>query len=408
MFRSRLCLDQISLLSVSLLSVAASTEAICQPQGAARAQYERSHEISESRTPGAPWVSVGAVLISPQGEIQAAFPQENTVRVFSRTGELLRSFGRKGSGPAETSGMGAMGWIEGSTWVFDRGNSRFMVYGAKGEYQRTVSAPSRTAQGVGMVASALLPGGRVLYRGQRGRMNRRPDDDGTIPVALGTPQSASLNTIARPDGNEMSVMQYRDGVPSGVLSGGESSARLSESGLVRVSPDGSRIIWVSRPAAKRAGRSEVQIIVFNPIGERLATKNLSFPATPVSASFRDSVVTMYADALHKLGSGGPNGKFSSVADAKSHVSRVLPIPAFYPPVSEAVVANDGSLWLRGADTGRPQLDWHVYDASLKPVHTVSLPSELAVRAVTDELVVGVTKDSDDLPRIDVFRRVNGR
>ena len=66
--------------------------------------------------------SVGSVLAGADGRFYVTQPQDNTVRIYGKAGELLGRFGRQGDGPGEFRGMSAMGWWAGgkdTLWISD-------------------------------------------------------------------------------------------------------------------------------------------------------------------------------------------------------------------------------------------------------------------------------------------------
>jgi hypothetical protein len=76
---------------------------------------------------------VAAIGVAPNGQIHVIDAHAQEIRVFSQTGEHVRSFGRRGAGPGEFSNAYALEWDHaGRLWITDPGNARYAVYDTVG------------------------------------------------------------------------------------------------------------------------------------------------------------------------------------------------------------------------------------------------------------------------------------
>ncbi|HEX8395300.1 MAG TPA: 6-bladed beta-propeller [Longimicrobium sp.] len=78
------------------------------------------------------------VAMDAEGRVWVADASSNDIRVFTRDGELVRTVGRRGGGPAEFTSLGGMDWdLAGRLWVMDGGNARFSVWDTAGNLVAT-------------------------------------------------------------------------------------------------------------------------------------------------------------------------------------------------------------------------------------------------------------------------------
>ena len=95
----------------------------------------------------------GSVLVVNAGTRQ--------VRIYDRSGDLLRSFGREGAGPGEfsrLSGMQVADLSPNSVTLFDSGNGRLQVFGLDGGFGRSIRVASADGYGRPFVAGRFSTG----------------------------------------------------------------------------------------------------------------------------------------------------------------------------------------------------------------------------------------------------------
>lgn len=87
------------------------------------------------------WFSMlNSIAVDDSGNIYTLDPKDIKIRVFNPNGKLLRTFGRKGQGPAEFQGPGSMKIMpDGNLAVYDVLARRFLFLTPEGELLKTVS-----------------------------------------------------------------------------------------------------------------------------------------------------------------------------------------------------------------------------------------------------------------------------
>jgi hypothetical protein len=80
-----------------------------------------------------------------------------------------------------------------------------------------------------------------------------------------------------------------------------------------------------------------------------------------------------------------------------------PVPAFFPPVSAAVVGRDGTIWLRGPEAGGRTVEWTVLTPDGEPRARVRLPAASQVRHAAHDHLWAVEHDADGVPFVVRYR-----
>jgi hypothetical protein len=364
--------------------------------------FTRAGIITDAATPGEPWVSIGAAQMDRNGGIYVAFPAEHTIRHFASDGRLLRSIGRKGSGPGEFERLAGIGWISDTLWALDRSGRRFTLFSPAGVPLRTQSALGTSHDGYGINPSALLQGGWISYNGSiyaDALLAKRPR---VTPMVVMQP----------PDGKPKEYARIATGVltlampGSGTLSGtGRDAQRLTTDGLVRTAPDGSFLVVLNREPKSALATTEFTVTVVAPSGATRVQRTFTVPATRVRKEHIEEFVSGYAEGMRL----GPRGRthFPSDGSARDYLLNQLTLPKIYPPVSGLFISSDHAIWLRGLDLGQASIEWTVLNAKLEPQFRVTLPTEFAPKAASRESMWGTSLDEDDVPYLIHFRRASG-
>ena len=74
-------------------------------------------------------------------------------------------------------------------------------------------------------------------------------------------------------------------------------------------------------------------------------------------------------------------------------------PPTYPPVTAAVLGEDGTVWLRGAVGDQGHIDWMVMGERGQIVGIVNLHGSLTILVATREMIWGVQYDATGVPFI---------
>ncbi len=125
--------------------------------------------ITNAATSKEPWVTIGAVHLDRNGGLFVSFPEEQTIRHFSREGKFLGSVGRKGRGPGEFERLAGIGWLGDTLWAADQNGQRLHLFSPSGTYLRTQIAVATQHDGYGVYATAMLQEWARGAASQRGR-----------------------------------------------------------------------------------------------------------------------------------------------------------------------------------------------------------------------------------------------
>jgi hypothetical protein len=162
--------------------------------------------------------------------------------------------------------------------------------------------------------------------------------------------------------------------------------------LFATAPDGSRVFIVERRVADDPVGT-VTVTALSDSGDTIWTVEHAAPAISIPETLRDSVVDLYSEAAVP-------GMWSSASAAKPEVSKRLFLPAYLPPVTDAVATSEGGIWLRQAE--RPEAagaTWLMIgpDGTLRGTVQAALGLELYF--VAGNRVLGVRKDSLGVSRV---------
>ncbi|HVG43317.1 MAG TPA: hypothetical protein VM890_01265 [Longimicrobium sp.] len=154
--------------------------------------------------------------------------------------------------------------------------------------------------------------------------------------------------------------------------------------LLAVPGGGEWAAVVSRPAPESRAQGTFRVARFEPGGRRAWER--SYPYTPRELP-QDAVARMaeiYAEGY--LGAATP--------DALRAVRAALWLPTGLPPVTAAVAARDGTLWLRreSALEDSPRVRWTVLDPSGDPAGEVTVPGTWMILDADGERVWAVERD----------------
>ena len=352
--------------------------------------------IEELRIDGSQhdWKQVGAVRMGPAGHLLVGERLGKTIRVFSPDGRLLRSLGRYGDGPGEFRNASTFGILGDTIWVGDVGMRRLTFFDLSGNLLGTLRADSalqhdRDAKGSLVVTSRpVWSAPIVLYRGGTALIT---------PMVFGSDADTLGSAIVFP--------LWRATWRGRVLD--TATAVTLESPLVKViARDGSRHNFIPNPFPQRqqAGTSvdgnrlvvvdaaftgpnawSYEVRMTDRTGRELYRRRFPFPRTPVPRHVVDSVAD---DLVNRY------RNYSGVREA-------IPVPPSYPPVNRVLVANDGTVWLRGRDDPAGAL-WTILDPKGSPFAIVREPPRTRFSDL-DGGLWAIERDADDVESIIRYR-----
>lgn len=103
--------------------------------------FEHEFTIAESDSSGSfNLVGIASILVDPQGNIYALDSRDSNIKVFSSTGQYLKTIGRYGNGPGELLSPVYMDLLKSAELVVHDPQCRRLTYfGLNGDYKRSIS-----------------------------------------------------------------------------------------------------------------------------------------------------------------------------------------------------------------------------------------------------------------------------
>jgi hypothetical protein len=327
------------------------------------------------------------------------------LRVVDSTGRFLRPIGRLGGGPGEYQRLDAFGMIADTIWVFDEQQHRISLYNRDGESLEGFAfrvpelpewrAPQYpgTLMGDGTVivsySRELLPqctaDMRMLVRLERPRSNLPP-----VPKGRGGPCSdprfsTDPALAVRDTLGTFSLRNYQAYTPVTLRNRPTPlnvffTQPLGDHPLWRPAHDGMMMVFVERAAPPSADSASFSVtkLVF---GDTTISRRYGYTPIPVPDALIDSILANTEE-----------GRYGMAREAVYH-------PKFRPPVTDAVVGTDGSVWLKREFSYGPTTRWTVIHPGGEIVGEVNVPSSHELRAADADYVWTTITDENDVPFI---------
>jgi len=337
--------------------------------------------------------AVAQLTVGPDGSIYV--PQGQEIRVFDPSGVFVRAFGGSGEGPGEFRDMSYVSWCGDTLFATDQRLQRVLLFDAAGRFlgTRSWTAPAVAPPLGRSVPVAVLSNGTVVFRPSHALITLANDAPRPIPVLRTDWSGNVLDTLARFPAP--AALVFRKGNRMKV--GAQPFERTS---IIRIQPGGVRVFLTEFPESSDRRTDPVRVTAFDPDGRRMYSRTHAAPAMRIPRRAADSVYAAAAESLVQPG-------FMTLREAEKAVREKMTIPATYPPVTTAVAASDGSLWL-GL---RPREDetriWWVLGQDGNLTAQVMTPPGVQVRAVQGSTVWAVERDELDVPYITKYRVEKG-
>lgn len=331
---------------------------------------------------GYDFTRVSGVVPLPGGLVAVADAANDEVAVFGRDGAFTHRIGRGGKGPGEFMRVGAFGLVADTVWVVDRSQRRVLLYDVDGTPLATTTYEQPSA------ISAVLPSERALATQPASLGSGNAFRDPKLALLLTTRSGAVRDTLTWLESrNKYLALPTRGG--GYTLRAGEQL--FSDASLTVVSPGGRTIYVVDRRVASSARGAAFQVLAFGPDGQSRWQQSYPYTARQVERARADSLWRAVEQSFRRQG------------HSEAEIRRVLFLPQFYPPITSAFAASDGSLWLRREETSEPNVLYLVLGADGTPKGTVEVPLGLVLLAADGVQVWGVQKDEYDVPFIRRYR-----
>lgn len=326
---------------------------------------------------------VGSIAVDSRGSIYVSDAQAQEVRVFSRSGEYLRTIGSPGSGPGELAPGASVVLISlGDTLLVpDVRNRRISRFDPDGRYLGSV--PLEPAKGR-FLRYDLTPGGRMTVQVRRLALQDPPPPPNTLDALVAIESSGLLgDTLLK--------------VPAGGLFEGEGIRYFTPEPLWDVT-DSLSVVF---------GMNDEYRIGYYAAGGSLR-RIVSMPSEPRPITARDiRAFFAYLDRAW-LDAGVPPSRLSA-----NH-ERVR-FAEFLPAFASLHVGFRGSLWVQPVRAPSEMSDaeierynfiedfgsavWNVFGREGRYLGTVQMPSRFTPRTFIADKIYGVQRDELDVQYI---------
>jgi hypothetical protein len=319
---------------------------------------------------GAEFAFVNGVTRLSDGNYMVSDRNDYSMLIVSPRGEVIKQFGRKGSGPGELRDP-FFSWRCGSHVFVSNGNGSISVFALDGAFVRTYRSGTGIAKR-GSYRTACNSAGQFVHYGW--------DDSKDFKAGV----------------------SYRSMVPVWVAPGDSSSGRLivmakgSErwNHTIRALGRETRIaVGRERVYVGEADRYEIKVFSLN--GAALA---------PIHKIVKPNAVTKQDiddDKERLVAMMGP--KWKAIID-KDYES--MSIPTELPPYREFMVDSEENLWVRDYARRGASVMWTVFSPAGKQLAEVSLPNALEVYEIGRDYVLGRYIDPElEVPEVREYRLV---
>jgi len=349
------------------------------PDGIPVWDVTRVHEIGSIDDPEETLTRVGTVVLGPAGGLFVGQTDDAAIRVYDADEAFRGTIGRRGEGPGEIGGLQTFG-IEGSRiWVLDQGNGRLTWFTMEGDYESDEPwSPQPTYDGRASInyafplrfrlrpdgSSMAIPG--VLQILQPGESEPPP-----------TPAIVTLTSAAEiQDTVVLQSLEVPDAVPDDYYTAFPTDPEYD------LTARGDGVVVVERAIGGSPAVGSFRMLRIDEAGD-----------TVVDRAYRYDPVTPGADLEQRLFDG------LSETLQRRYRDRIY-VPASYPPVSDLVVTQDGTVWVAREEISGAPVEWWAIDPDEGDVRgTITLPAGHTVVAGAGDILVTRREDDFEVPYV---------
>ena len=340
--------------------------------------------------------------LGPNGEVAVAQPRDGTVQLFhlADPSRPVVSAGRRGEGPGEFGSVGQVGWIGTQLWVTDGSRPRAEFFDPRGRVigSRAFDRPSSSARNTRFFApTAMLRDSVALFvpSATAGPVALAPGAaDAVVPILLHQPRQNRYDTLAqiRPVRSVMVLVGDRGASVS--------SQPLVGTDFVRTGVDGQRILLVLQ-SSPTVPDGRVRVEVRTARGELVFGSDLGLRGQEVTSREWDALFARYVAS-----NTGDTWSTSALATAGLHAA--LHRPRYLPVMADAVLGQDGTIWLQKYGERGKDAEWLVLSPAGAVQGSVVLPAATRVLDVTADRVIASSRDADDVETLFWARVIDRR
>lgn len=331
--------------------------------------------------------------VGPDGTLVVADPSDTIVRRLNAHGRELDRW-MLGEPPSSLQVVTHLGWSADTLWAADASQGR-AVFIVSGEDAPSVREPSIPQLVAGVVEGAPydredpvlgvpipLAGGRWLSV-----QLARPEP---YPVRLEGEPARRVLIVADPEGRLERVLGFLRPGPWRIdaQEPGAPIDPFRDHPLYAVSPDGSHVTVVERSLERAIWMNVYTVMRFSLEGDTVIQVERAPPLIRVSTSaLRTAAVELSEHPVLAEALPWPEIRPSLVE------SLVYRSP-WHPPISDVVVGQDGTIWLRWPDAGDGPVRWDVLDPQGRPLRTLTLDRGVRIRGATADAAWALVTDSE--------------
>lgn len=333
---------------------------------------------------------ISGIVVSPNGTIALAQPQDGVIRFFDRNGKPIGRFGRKGFGPGEFGSLTRMGLLHDTVYAFDVAARRLTLIAPNQTLVRTISTSinlSNYRTTNGNAHFPVLPLA-VDSNGSFLGLMTVSEQSSTVDVPTGVKNGwhvirmdstgAFRNNVTWQPGLEACTARF--GSPG---RGGIVTIPFCPLPQIAVAPNAKMVVVAS---AEPGEKPLFGVVGARPNGDTLFQRTFAYTPAPIASSTRDSVVGLltrnpnYAAALAKVR-----------------------IPESYPPIAHIIVGTDDTAWIEIA-TSVGKRRWLVLDVAGNVLGAVYVQRNVRISAVSRNAMWAIEADEDGLEHVVRYSR----
>jgi hypothetical protein len=366
--------------------------------------------IGSRDNPDTGFASILGVDVDRDGNVYAYEQQQGAIRVYDPRGKLLRTIGRRGSGPGEFQRF-AMFWVVGDTiWTYEPRSAAGLItlFNREGEVLATGRTPAIVRLGPARTLGMILP--------------RRARDDGVLvartnvsseelgdtvstPRILIDPTGAVVDTIGWDRWTPQVPREY----PPPVSLGGTTYhvPAAPDSAAPSASLEDGRLVVAFAPAGEE-GAPMFTVSRLGEAGDTVFHRRFRYSPKRYDGAMLDSMAWSSAripggEVVVRMGERIMPPMRSDSMAAFAAVRAAIRFPEYQRPVQGILVQRDGTFWLRREDDGASATRWMVLGADGRARGELNVPKSVDLAWSGGDTVWGIERDDLDVPWLVRYR-----
>jgi hypothetical protein len=348
----------------------------------------RLYEGAEIKVPDV--AAVSDVIVDAAGGVIVLDRQPPFLHSVDARGHLARRFGVKGKGPGELSQPSRLGWRHDTLWVADPLENRVVVFTKRGTVVRMVSSSYRATYPfvAGVVVGLMTDGGLLLEAPTATSGNR---DQEAYHAVVKVSESGSVSSVVGvlTRGNSSVTIPARINGQAGQM---RARQPFSNDPIMAVDRQGTRIVIVDQRTSEEA--SLLRVLALSATGDTLFTRDVRYNRIRLD----DRV---FAEGLATL-RDAPLPSTLKVEFNEAELPRLITRPRYLPAITEALVARDGTIWLRRSAVPGTSVAYLVLGRDGAAAETITLPKVERVVEAMGSRVWTQRVDDDGIVLIRVY------